>query len=150
MLLIRSLSLGFHFLWGTIDRSADLLETLKSYDFWLDVWCGDTTDDMCGCERCYVDHYPSSEPDRLTWNELLALSDTLKVRGVRNDVIARAMWAGMLPYERDTAIRVTQDRIMSRCPHETGTCSDATCDHNLDSFEQDMLRADYRVVRDLP
>lgn len=33
MSFVRSLSLGFQFIWGTINRSSELLETLMSEDF---------------------------------------------------------------------------------------------------------------------
>ena len=114
MSLIHSLSLGFQFIWGTINRSSELLETLMSEDFWIDVWCGSTSfsESDCGCERCWNTIYPMADPDRLSLYDLHGLTETLKLDGTNVTVVTRAIWAGLLPDERDTAIRLTQDRIM--------------------------------------
>lgn len=148
MSFVRSLSLGFQFIWGTINRSSELLETLMSEDFWVEIWCGTTSfsDYDCGCERCWDIVHPSANPDRISHYDLTELAEMLKLDGANVPVITRAIWAGLLPDERDTAISLTQHRIMENC-------SEGSCLHNrhrtefIEEFEYEMFLAEYMVGR---
>jgi|TARA_B110000914_G_scaffold202754_1_gene195913 hypothetical protein len=90
--------------------------------------------------------YPSTDPDRPSHYDLTQLAEMLKLDGTNVPVITRAIWAGLLPDERDTAIRLTQDRIMENCLEDS-------CLHNrhttefVEAMDYEMFRAEYLVTQ---